>query len=209
LDVAKKTTPNLISDGPRTEKAKICVGRPTARNETHAAIKTNQMVSIALVELLPNSLPASKSSAPSTAMAKMVAMTNLPPETPQAAAARAALYSQWMTIGDMAAVLGVPVSQVTEMRRRRELLGVWVHEKQEYSFPPFQLHEGKPNAQMPRLLSLITDVSGSGWGLVEWLTSCPSLLNGHQPTELIAKGRFTEVLAAAEEEALDHPDGRW
>jgi hypothetical protein len=136
-------------------------------------------------------------------------MTYLPPETPEAAAARAALYRKWLTTDDIAGILGVSVNEVRDMRRRRELLSVWVHEKHEYRFPKFQLYEGKPNVRMPALLRLLSDVSRSGWGWIEWFISCRTLLSGAQPADLIAKGRFDEVLAAAEEEAAAHPDANW
>lgn len=136
-------------------------------------------------------------------------MSYLPRETPQAAAAREALYRQWMTADEMAMALGVPLAHVTQMRRANELLSVWVHECQQYRFPPFQLHEGKPDARMPELLSLLTDASRSGWGWIEWFTSCPALLAGSRPADLVAKGRFDEVLAAAHEEATSDPATGW
>lgn len=136
-------------------------------------------------------------------------MTYLPPETPEAAAAREALYRDWMTEHDISRALGVSLTQVTQMRRAKELLSVWVHERHEYRFPPFQLHDGRPNPKMPELLNLLADVSGSGWGWIEWFVSCRTLLQGAQPRDLIEKGRFDEVLAAANEEATRHPDANW
>ena len=64
-------------------------------------------------------------------------MTYLPPETSKAAAAREALYRDWMTEHDISQALGVSLTQVTQMRRAKELLSVWVHERHEYRFPPF------------------------------------------------------------------------
>lgn len=114
-----------------------------------------------------------------------------------------------MTEGDVAAKLDASLTQVTQMRSAKQLLSVWVHEKREYRFPPFQLHEGRPNRKMPQLLSLLTDASRSGWGWIEWLISCRMLLAGCRPADLIQEGRFDEVLAAAQEEASCHPDANW
>lgn len=95
------------------------------------------------------------------------------------------------------------------MRRARELLAVWVHEEQVYRFPPFQLHDGRANAKMPQLLSLLSDASQSGWGWIEWFISCRTLLMGSRPADLVHIGRFDEVLAAAQKETSRHPDASW
>lgn len=136
-------------------------------------------------------------------------MTYLPPETPQAAAAREALYRHWMTADDVAVMLSVSLAEVAQMRRARELLSVWVHEQQVYRFPPFQLHGGRPNAKMPQLLALLTHVSQSGWEWIEWFDSCRTLLMGCRPADLVEQGRFDEVLAAAQQEASQPPGAGW
>lgn len=136
-------------------------------------------------------------------------MTLLPPETPECAARREALYRPWVTADEIAAILGVDASEVTQMRRSNELLAAWVHERQEYRFPLFQLSAGQLNPRMPLLLDLLPDVSRSGWGRVEWFISPHALLLGARPADLVAEGRFDEVLAAAQEEWNDPSDGSW
>lgn len=114
-----------------------------------------------------------------------------------------------MTEEDIATVLSVTVPRVAEMRRANELLSVWVHEHQEYLFPPFQLHDERPDPKMPQLLSLLSDTSRSGWGWIEWFVSCRTLLMGRRPADLMQEGRFHEVLAAAQEEASRHRNAHW
>ena len=133
-------------------------------------------------------------------------MTLLPPETPECAARREALYRQWVNADGIAVILGVHAIQVAQMRRSNELLGAWVHERQEYRFPLFQLSAGQLNPRMPLLLDLLPDVGQSGWGRVEWFVSPHALLLGARPADLLAEGRFDEVLAAAQEE---YTGGGW
>lgn len=136
-------------------------------------------------------------------------MVLLPEGTPEAAAERRRLYTPWPNAQAVSERLGVEEGKVTAMRRRREVLAVWVQELEEYRFPTFQFHGGQAMPEMPELLTVLSDPTGSGWGWVEWFISCRALLDGGCPIDYLAAGRAVEVLAVAREEASEAPKARW
>lgn len=108
--------------------------------------------------------------------------------------------ARWLDANDVSPLLGIPTSQVLELRRQRKLLGVWVQDMHAYLFPDFQFQEGRAFPCLPELLALLPSPSGSGWEWVEWFVSPHAYLHGGRPIDLLATGRGEEVLMAAREE---------
>lgn len=136
-------------------------------------------------------------------------MALLPPETADSAARRRALMARWLDANDVSALLGIPTSQVPELRRQRKVLGVWVQDIHAYLFPDFQFQEGRAAACTAELLAILPSPSGSGWEWVEWFGSPHVYLHGDRPMDLLASERCGDVLMAAREEYGDSPSERW
>lgn len=145
-------------------------------------------------------------------------LTPVPQILRSAAVEREALAAQWLSAGEVAAGLGLPVStgscRVGQLRRTGCLLGVYIaNPVSSYRYPTWQFDaNGQPADHLAEILMTLRGDSRfacepdglrrtTGWGEVEWLLSPHALLDGAAPSELLVSDSAS-VLKAARAEFL-------
>lgn len=120
-----------------------------------------------------------------------------------AATARQALASQWMSAAQVSQGLGSHAPHgshlVSQLRRAGKLLGVYVtHPSPSYRYPAWQfLPSGQPVGHLTEVLALLREFGpferelgglrrSTYWGEVEWFLSPHAMLDGATPSQILA-----------------------
>jgi Rv2175c C-terminal domain of unknown function len=102
-----------------------------------------------------------------------------------------AIVGNWLTVPEVAGLLGLPVSRVRQLLRDRKLLAVQRPDGT-YSVPAAFLDDGQVVKGLPGTLTLLSDCGFSDPEALRWLFTADESLPG-TPIQAIAEHRSTEV----------------
>ncbi|WP_313140346.1 hypothetical protein [Stenotrophomonas sp.] len=145
---------------------------------------------------------------------------HLPEETPESAAARAALSADWLdprAFEDLLRLDGSKGQALSQLTQSGRALGVWLPEKEDFFYPAWQLTpSNEPVPVLAELLSLLRGPYGvtkgertSGWEEMEWLAAPHALLGNSSPSMMMATNPELVLDVATQQFSSWSADARW
>ena len=107
------------------------------------------------------------------------------------------LIPEWLTVPEVAELLGVDVVRVRTLLKDRHLLAVRRGERNVLSVPAAFVQEGKVLKGLPGLLTLLADARYNDVEALRWLFTPDDSLPG-SPAQALAENRGTEVKRRAQ-----------
>jgi len=146
--------------------------------------------------------------------------SDLPPETPASAQARAEAVADWVDAATFESLLDLDARQGRSLEQCLHsgvVSAVWVPESRSFVFPQWQLDSaGRPSTALSAVLALLRGqygVSGgertSGWEELEWLIAPHARLHGSSPSEMLALAPDQVLEAARQDFSSWSAEARW
>ena len=139
----------------------------------------------------------------------MTAPQPLPPDSDDSRRLRAKLVSTWWAEQAVLDTLGITALALNDLLAKRGIIAAWHKPKNSYFYPPFQFHGHRIAPQIPAIMTHLKTLDGAnGWGEIEWLYGCHSLLDGQRPMDVFMSAP-DRVLAVAKREFVDELESGW
>lgn len=146
--------------------------------------------------------------------------SDLPPETPASAQARAEAVAGWLDAAAFESILDLDAHQgrsLDQCLHSGVVFAVWVPESHSFLFPQWQLDStGRPSTALSEVLALLRGqygVSGgertSGWEELEWFLRPHARLRGSSPSEILALEPDLVLEAARQDFSSWSADAKW
>ena len=111
------------------------------------------------------------------------------------------LVSEWLTLPDVAQLMGLEVGKVRRLVQDRYLIGVRRGERNVFSVPRALLQDDQPLPELRGTLTVLSDAGFDDVAALEWLFTPDDSLPG-TPIDALRSGSKTEVRRRAQALAL-------
>ena len=108
-----------------------------------------------------------------------------------------ALVSQWLTLPDVAELLGVDLGKVRRLLQEGYLVGVRRGDRNVFAVPAAFLADGAPLTELRGTISVLRDSGYDDESAIRWLFTPEESLPG-TPIDALRAGRKTEVRRRAQ-----------
>jgi hypothetical protein len=107
------------------------------------------------------------------------------------------LVSEWLTLPDLAELLGLDVGKVRRLLQDGALVGVRRGDRNVFAVPAAFVADGAPLPELRGTLSVLRDAGYDDEAAIRWLFTTDDSLPG-SPVEALRSGRKTEIRRRAQ-----------